>query len=190
MRNLGWTETKSKKVEANYHVMYQVSDAWKSAKLDKAAQDGYATVAFGLRVRTPLLNRVVLGNRSTPYEAEAEARSVANAFGQSYGLMNNRSGNEINTRARASKYRLHIRPTMQIHDACYYYIKDNLTVLTTFNKWAGDAFAWQDLPELDFKGVPLSGELDIFYPTWSSHVTLPNGSSEADIIKLITERKQ
>lgn len=48
-------------------------------------------VAFGLRVRTPLLKQVVFGARGMPYEAAAEGRTAGNALGQSYGLLNNRA---------------------------------------------------------------------------------------------------
>lgn len=72
--NLGWTEEKAKRVEANYHKLYAVSTEWVKTKIAEAALVGYAVSAFGLRVRTPLLAQTFLGTSSTPKEAEAEGR--------------------------------------------------------------------------------------------------------------------
>ena len=62
MNNCGFSEEEAKKVEKNYHVMYEVSDAWLEAKLLEASKLGYAELAFGLRLRTPLLARTVMGS--------------------------------------------------------------------------------------------------------------------------------
>lgn len=167
--------------------MYEVSDQWKAGKIAECTKTGYATVAFGLRVRTPMLNKVVLGTRSTPFKAEAEARTVGNAFGQSYCMLNNRTGNEINTKARASKYRLDIRPSLQIHDANYWLVRDDLDTLVQLNKWVGEGFAWQGLPEIQHDEVGLSGELDLFYPTWAEDVTIPNDATKAELIQICNE---
>ena len=181
MANCGFNENMSKSIEYNYHTMYQVSDEWKAVKIQQASDDGYTIVAFGLKIRTPLLAQVILGNNKTPYEAEAEGRTVGNAFGQSYGLMNSRSCNEINTKIRASKYRLDIKPASQIHDAGYWLVRDNLETLKFLNDAVGTAFSWQDLPEIAHDEVVLSGELDIFYPHWGAPTTLPNNISVTEI---------
>jgi len=181
IKNCGFTESMAKSIEFSYHDMYKVSDEWKAERIQEASKVGYAVVAFGLKVRTPLLAQVILGNNKTPFEAEAEGRTVGNAFGQSYGLMNSRSGNEINTQIRASKYRLDIRPSSQIHDACYWLCRDNLDTLKYLNDAVGKAFSWQQLPEIMHDEVTLSGELDIFYPHWGTSTTLPNNITSNEI---------
>jgi len=181
VKNCGFSEAVAKSIEANYHKMYIVSDQWKAAKIAKASKDGYTTVAFGLRVRTPLLNQVILGNNKTPYEAEAEGRTVGNAFGQSYGLMNSRSGMAIMKEVRKSKYRLAIKPCAQIHDALYFRCPDDFECLKYLNDLVGKEMSWQELPEIAHDEVKLSGELDIFYPHWGAPTTLPNYISVNEI---------
>ncbi|MDR8247505.1 DNA polymerase I, partial [Acinetobacter baumannii] len=55
VKNCGFSEPEAKRVEANYHKMYEVSDKWMAEKIQECCEKGYATVAFGLRIRTPLL---------------------------------------------------------------------------------------------------------------------------------------
>jgi DNA polymerase-1 len=186
MTNLGWSEEKSKSVEANYNMLYAESLEYKKDRIAECAADGYATVAFGLRVRTPLLQRVILDSSVTPYAAAAEGRTVGNAMGQSYGLLNNRACNEVMQKVWDSEFIYDILPCAQIHDAIYFRVVDNtnLRALEFLNKVVGDAMSWQDLPEIAHPIVGLSGEIDIFYPSWNDDYTIPNGASVEDIINL------
>ena len=118
-------EPTAKQVEKAYHDLYKVSDAWVQDKLNKASKDGYVTVAFGLRVRTPLLNQVVRGCSKTPHEADSEGRTAGNSLGQSWCLLTVRAGIECNKELRDSSYRLNILPVCTIHDALYYLVKDD-----------------------------------------------------------------
>ena len=184
MRNCGLGELEAKKIEANYHELYKVSDKWVEDKIDQATQDGYVTVAFGLRVRTPLLSKSVLGNSRTLHQAEAEGRTAANALGQSYGLLNNRAAIDFMERVWASPYRLSVLPVSLIHDAIYLLIEDSIEVVAWVNKNLIDAMKWQELPELHHDLVKLGAELSIFYPTWANEITLPNDADAAGILKL------
>jgi hypothetical protein len=58
-----------------------VSDQYVADRLLQASKDGYVEVAFGLRVRTPLLSQVVWGSSRVPFEAQAEGRTAGNAMG-------------------------------------------------------------------------------------------------------------
>ncbi len=170
MQQTGFSEEKAKGIEENYHRLYVESDNWVQAKLDQVCKDGYATVAFGLRVRAPLLAKY--GKTNT---TGGEQRTVGNAFGQSYCLLNSRAGNETCQKVKASKYRNQIKPTMQIHDACYFLVQDvGPTPLWFLNKTLGKAMAWDGLPEIQHPEVKLSGELDVFYPNWTKDTTLKN----------------
>ena len=186
MTNLGWSEEKSKAVEASYNALYVESLAYKKDRIAQFAADGYATVAFGLRVRTPLLQRVILDSSVTPYAAAAEGRTVGNAMGQSYGLLNNRACNEIMQKVWESEFIYDIKPCAQIHDAIYFRVVDsnNLAALEFLNRITGEAMAWQDLPEIAHPSVGLSGEIDIFYPSWNDDFTIPNGATAAEIINI------
>lgn len=118
MANLGWPEDKARSVEENYHKLYQVSDQYVQSRLAQASQDGYVDVAFGLRIRTPLLKQVIWGSSKIPYEAAAEGRWMGNALGQSYGLLNNRAAVEFmkkvwasRTALTSSRWRLFMMPS-------------------------------------------------------------------------------
>lgn len=187
MVKCGFSKEKAKRIEAAYHELYEVSDKWVAAKLNEAGKTGYVIAAFGLRVRTPLLKQVVAGTRKTPYEATAEGRSAGNALGQSWCLLNSRGGSEFMGKVRASKHRLNIRPTSQIHDAGYFLIKDDIEAIQYTNEHLVRAVEWQDHPEIAHPEVKLGGELSIFYPNWSKEITIPNGATETEIFTVIEE---
>lgn len=189
MSNLGWTEEKSKGIEANYHVLYAESDAYIQARLKQASIDGYVNVAFGLRVRTPLLSQVAWGSSGMPYEASAEGRTAGNAMGQSYCLLNNRAANDFMQKVWKSKYRLDILPIAEIHDAGYYLIRDNLEVVEWANREMILSMQWQELPEIQHPTVKLGAALDIFWPNWANPITLPNNADQATIIKVCNDAK-
>jgi Schitoviridae DNA polymerase len=185
VKNSGFTEEEAKKIEANYHKLYEVSTQWVKDRIAQAAEDGYATGAFGLRIRTPLLKRTLLGKSSTPREAEAEARTLGNAIsGQSYGLLNNRAANAVMERVWKSKYRFDILPVALIHDAIYFIARDNLDVIEWLNNVLIEEMEWQELPEIKHETVKLGAELDLFWPSWADPVTLPNNATQSEILTL------
>ena len=185
MKNCGFSEEKAKTTEKRYHDLYVVSDRWVQAKLDEAAKTGYVTAAFGLRVRTPLLAQVLRGTCKTPYEAEAEGRTAGNALGQSWCLLNNRAGSEFMRKVRASEFRLDIRPSIHIHDAQYFMIRDNMDTLQFTNKHLVEAVNWQDHPDIAHPEVGLGGELSLFYPTWANEIEIPNHATPEEVHQTI-----
>jgi DNA polymerase-1 len=188
VRNLGFSEAKAKEIEKAYHALYRVSDKWVQDKLDQAAKDGYVEVAFGLRVRTPLLSQTLRGHRTTPFQADAEGRTAGNALGQSYGLLNNRAANAFMKKVWASKYAHDILPIAQIHDASYYLIRDSVSVVEFVNNALIKEMQWQELPELQHDIVKLGAEMDVFWPSWATPITLPNNASTDAIRELCEER--
>lgn len=182
VKNCGFSEEVAKQIEANYHELYKESDAWMEAKIDQACVDGYVTLAFGLKLRTPLLKKTVLGNRYTTNEAKAEARTVGNALGgQSYGLLNNKAINDFMKIVWNSKYKHRIMPVALIHDAIYLVIDDDLEVVEFVNKHLTACMSWQDLPEIYHEEVNLGSELDLFYPHWGNGITLNPSWSQQEI---------
>ncbi len=177
----GFTKLVSQQIEDRYHELYKVSDEWVAAKLDEASRTGYITVAFGLRVRTPLLAQVIRGNSKTPREAEAEGRTAGNALGQSWGLLNNRAWVAFMQTVRAGPHRLDIRPCAQVHDAGYALIRDDIDVVRYVNEHLVEEVLWQDHPDIAHDLVKLGGELSIFHPTWAQEIVIPNGA-DADTI--------
>lgn len=181
MTNEGWDEEKAKRIEARYHELYQVSDEYIQTRLQQASKDGYVEVAFGLRVRTPLLSQVVFGAKGMPYEAAAEGRTAGNAMGQSYGLLNNRAAVDFMKKVWASPYRLDIKPIALIHDSIYLLIRDDVNIVEWANRELIISMKWQELPELHHPVVKLGANLDLFWPNWSNAITLPNNASAIEI---------
>jgi DNA polymerase-1 len=183
----GLNKEQAIEIETRYHELYKVSDQWIWDKIQEATKTGYVTVAFGLRVRTPLLKQVIRGNRKTPYEAEAEARSAGNAFGQSWCLLNSRAGSEFMGKVRKSAYRLDIRPCSQIHDAGYFLIRDCMEPLLYTNEHLVKAVRWQEHPDIAHPQVKLGGALSIFYPDWSKEIEIANDATEQEITETIAK---
>jgi DNA polymerase-1 len=185
MNNCGFTEAEAKAIEANYHTMYAVSAQWVKDKIMEASKIGYSTGAFGLRIRTPLLQQCIYGGKFVPKEAQAEARTLGNAIsGQSYGLLNNRAAVEFRERVLASPYRYDVKIIALIHDAIYLLIRNHIDVVHWVNENLPECMQWQDLPELQHPTVKLGGDLDLFYPSWKTSYTLPNHATKEEIVAI------
>ena len=185
VKNCGFTEELAKQIESKYHELYVISDKWIAQKLDEASKYGYVTAAFGLRVRTPRLAQVIRGTSKTPKEAEAEGRTAGNALGQSWCLLNTRAAIEFLSLVRKSQYKYLIRPTIQIHDAQYYLVKDDIDLIMFMNKHLVEAVQWQKHPDIYHPDVGLGGDLSLFHPNWSKEMTIPNSISKEDLYNLI-----
>ena len=183
MHNVGLPMEIAKTIEENYHTLYTVSDDWVREKVVGASKDGYVTVAFGMRVRTPLLAKTLLNTSSTPYEAQSEARTAGNALGQSWGMLTNRAGIEFQKRTWASKYIYDILPIAQIHDALYFLVRNNLGCVNWFNTNLIECMQWQQDPMIQHKTVKLGGNVEIYHPSWEHKFTIPNNASNAEIVK-------
>lgn len=187
MNNLGIPKDEAKAIEANYHKLYSHSDEWVQNKLKLASEIGYVTLAFGLRLRTPILEQILLNKMSTPYEGQAEGRTAGNALGQSYGLLNNRASIEFQQRVLSSPYKYDIKPIAHIHDAMYFLVRDQVGIVKWFNDNLVECMEWQKLPEIMHPDVHLGGEIDIFYPTWKNGITIPNNASKREIFNICTK---
>lgn len=190
MTNCGFDEATARKIEANYHKLYKVSNEYVEQQINKAAVDGYLSVAFGLKIRTAIINRTVLGTRVTPYQAEAEKRTLGNAIGQSWGLLNNRSTCAFMDTVKNSQYKHDILCVSLIHDAAYFIIKDDTEVIKFVNDNLIKEMKWQNHPAIAHPTVPLGGELDICINGWHQTVTIPNDASQAEIDGIYREAKQ
>lgn len=188
VKKCGFSKEIALQIEKKYHELYKESDEWVANKLKEAAKVGYVTVAFGLRVRTPLLSQVLRGTSKTPFEAEAEGRTAGNALGQSWGLLNSRAASEFLAKVRNhEEYKHLVRPCAHIHDAQYYLVKDDVQVIRWMNEHLVIAVEWQEAPEIQHPDVKLGGELDLFWPSWADGITIPNHATEQDIINLVTK---
>lgn len=190
VNNLGWTEEKAKAVEKGYHDLYAESDRYIQQRLEQATHTGYVEVAFGLRVRTPLLSQVVWGSPKMPFAAIAEGRTAGNAMGQSYGLLNTRAANEFMAKVWASEYRYEVFLVAMIHDACYVIMPETAEAVAWVNKTLIEAMSWQELPEIQHPIVKLGAELDLFWPSWANAITVPNNATVEEIQQIAIKGKE
>lgn len=188
--NLGFSEEQAKAIEKGYHELYKVSDEYVQQRLRQASKDGYVEVAFGLRIRTPLLKQVIFGAQGMPYEAAAEGRTAGNALGQSYGLLNNRAANAFMQKVWASPYRYDILPVALIHDAIYLLIRGRADVVEWANKHLPHEMSWQELPEIQHPTVKINAALDLFWPDWAHPITLPFEATQDQLKELCKQAKE
>ena len=180
----GASKEKAEKIYKAFHSLYHVSDEWVQSKIETAFSHGYVVGAFGLKLRTPKMSKSMKADLDKNFAVGEEFRTAANALGQSYGLLNSRSGVEFNRSVRNSPYRYDIRPICQIHDAQYFIIKDDPDVFLFCNEGLVKADSWQELPEIKHPDVHLGGELSIFYPTWGEEFVVPNHVSKEELLSL------
>lgn len=187
MVNCGFSPELAQDIFERYHQMYAVSTKWVNDQLNQASRNGYVTIAFGLRLRTPLLAQSIRGTKKTPYEVEAEGRTAGNALGQSWCLLNSRAGSEFMGKVRQGKFRLDIRPSLQIHDAQYYLIRDNIDTLLYCNEHVVKAASWQEDPLIEHPDVKLSGTLVVLYPSWAKETKIPNNATQEQVFAIVKD---
>jgi len=179
IKSFGFSKKQAVEIEKEFHKLYFVSDEWIDNQIKLANQQGYVDLAFGLRLRTPMLPNVVLSSYKTmPWEAYKEIKTVANATGQSYGLLNSYSGNMFMEKVWAHpKYQEWILPGAQIHDSQYYLVRNHLGCM----KWVNDnliqCMEWADLEPIWHPTVGLGAQLEVYYPDWSTPIKIPNYAS-------------
>lgn len=189
VNNSGFALEEAKAIVANYKDLYKESEEYTTERIAQAAEDGYVQVAFGLRTRTPVLAKSILGNSKTPNLATAEARTVGNALSQSYCMLTCRALNEFMKRVYASEYKHDIMPVNIVHDALYLMIRDNIHVVKWVNDNLIDCMSWQELNEIKHDKVKLSAELGLFYPDWSNEITLKNNINRKQIKEIVLKSK-
>lgn len=190
MRNCGLSKKKAVNIEDRFNALYAVSRKWVNSKLEEATHTGYVVLAFGLKLRTPKLSKVIWDSEKIPKEALSESRTAGNALsGQSYGLLNSRAVLEFMRRVRASKYRLEIKTCTVIHDAIYLRMANRYEVVEWVNTNLVECMQWQELPELQHEQIKLNAELDLF-PSWDKPITLPNNANIETIFNKVNTFKQ
>lgn len=177
----GFPMEQAKEIYNAYHDLYKVSGQFNKNNEKFMAEHGYIECAFGLRLRTPIIEKCVIGNSHTPYEAEAEIRSGNNAVTQSWGMLLNRAMIATNNRIIAAGYENDILPINLIHDAGYFLIKNNPIFVKFLNDVLIEEMSWNDHPAIRSTEVPMAAELDIGY-SWDKMKTLKNHLTIEEII--------
>jgi DNA polymerase-1 len=52
------------------------------------------------------------------------------------------------------------------------------------------AVQWQEDPAIVHDEVKIGGQFGIFYPSWNTEITLPNGATEQEIFSIIDQHLQ
>jgi len=186
VNNLGFDPKEAKQIEDNYHELYKASDEWVQDKLLKASKDGYIEVAFGLRVRTPVLHKTLLNRSHMPFEAAAEGRTAGNALGQSYGLLNNYSAIKFMEEVAEANLSHQILPIAQIHDSQYYLVKADPNLLAWINNRLINAMCTIPCSELIHSEVGLEAELEVLYPNMSCSTKLSSNATAKEIYEMFS----
>ena len=167
-----------------FHELYVESDIWVDKSLYEASLVGYATLAFGLRLRVPAMKLCNFGSGTEPYVAYKEGMTLGNAFGQSYSLLTSHGSVLMNRRIQASKWKYEMFPIGDIYDAIYHVIPASLEAVKWYNDNLIECMRWNELPEIQHDTVKLEANVDIQYPTWAEELTLPNNATELEIARL------
>ncbi len=176
----GFPKEQAEQVEKAYHELYQVSGEFNDRNKDHMVEHGYVTCAFGLKLRTPIISKTVLGTSKTPYEAEAEVRSANNAVTQSWGMLLNRAMIATNNRIEAAGYGLSILPINMIHDAGYFLVKNDPEIVKFLNDVLIEEMSWNDDDRIRSTDVPMKASLEIG-KSWDKLKPLPNKASIEEI---------
>lgn len=187
MKTFGFSKDEALRIEQQYHELYEVSDEWVKDRLYEAHKQGYVELAFGHRLRTPMLPQIIWGSDSIPFPVHKEMKTAGNALGQSYGLLNSHSSNLFMERVWNSEWRYEIFPVIQIHDSQYYLVRNKLGLLKWLNDNLVECMEWQDLDAIRHDEVGLGGTLEIYYPNWATPIKIPNGISKSALRKLLHE---
>lgn len=185
VKTFGFSEAEAKAIEERYHELYEVADRWVMDQLEQANKTGFVELAFGLRLRTPILQKVIFNSRSMPYQAHQEMKTAGNALGQSYGLLNSHSANLFLQRVWDSEFKYQVMPCMQVHDSQYYMIRNTLNCLKWVNDNLIECMEWNQLPAIQHPTVHLGANLELYYPSWRDKLTIPNRISKADLRTLL-----
>lgn len=168
-KNVGMSIEQAKQVEEAYHTLYTISDMWLQQQLAIAEKLGYATLAFGLKIRTKYLNSY---NPNHINLREQERRTIGNALSQSYCMLTDRCANEFLDRVDNANLSDSIIPINKIHDSTYYLVRNNLGIFSWFYNNLIECIEWQEDPKLVHDTVKLRGDICIYYPNWANEIKL------------------
>lgn len=176
----GFPKDQAEQIEKAYHELYQVSGEFDDRNRDYMEEHGYVECAFGLKLRTPIIAKTILGTSKTPYEAEAEVRSANNAVTQSWGMLLNRAIIATNTRIEAAGYGTSILPINMIHDAGYFMVKDDPETVKFLNDTLIEEMSWNDNDLIRSTDVPMKASLEIG-KAWDDLTNLKNNLTLEEI---------
>lgn len=184
-KNLGFGSDEAQSIENSFKELYKESIDWVQDRLDEVAKTGYAELAFGLKLRSVLMHKCDMKGRNVPPQARKEGRTIGNALGQSWGLLNNRAAVAVNKRLKEDGMREKILPCALIHDAMYFLVQKDIHTIKYLNDVLQEEVTWQEDELIKHDKVHLGGGLSIFYPTWAEEIDLPTSGTEEELIDVL-----
>jgi DNA polymerase-1 len=186
MTRAGFSEEEAKAIEKAYNEMYAVSIAFAKKNVEFAIKHGYVELAFGLRLRTPVLERTVGDIENLPYMAQEEGRSANNAVTQSWGMLINRTAIAFDDTLYASAYREDIILSNTIHDALYGLVRNEGNAVKFLNDNLIHEMEWNAHPLIFSTEVPMGATLEIGH-SWDKLNKLSNRASMEEVKKFLQE---
>ena len=180
-KRTGFSLDQATKIEKAFHELYKVSGKFNEKNKQFMEKHGYVECAFGLKLKTPIISKCVLGNSKTPYEADKEARSANNAITQSWGMLLNRAMNATNARIEEAGYSADILPCNMIHDAGYFIVKNNPECIKFLNDVLIKEMEWNDDAKIKSTHVPMRASLEVG-KSWDKLTQLHNNATLEEII--------
>lgn len=171
--NCGFEQEEADAIYANYYSLYRVSAKWLEEKLAEVAEQGYAEVAFGLRVYCYGITRAMLNSQRTPKAIQEFVRTLGNAIGgQSYGQLTVDAGYKFLCRVYDAGLENDVFSVGTIHDADYLMWRDDPELTAWVNYNLIDCMMdVSEHPELQ-SDIPLPANLDVYSPSWDKPITL------------------
>ena len=187
----GFSKQVSNKVYSNFLKMNQVTIEWQEDKMYAAADKGYVTLAYGLRLRTPALALCAFGSSYLPKDARKQAKTATNALCQSYSQITGRASIKVFDEINASKYRGKAFQLCDIYDCLILAIPNTIDSVLFFNEMLVRIMTdISEVPELTHDIVQLEAELEICFPDWSNPIAIPNAATAKDIVQINKERNK
>ena len=179
-KRAGFTMEQATDIEQAFHELYKVSGEFNEKNKQFMEKHGYVECAFGLKLRTPIIPKCVLGNSRTPHEADKEARSANNAITQSWGMLLNRAMNATNKRIEEAGYSTDILPCNMIHDAGYFLVKNDPKYIKFLNDVLIEEMEWNDEDTIRSTDVPMKASLALG-KSWDKLINLHNHATLEEI---------
>jgi DNA polymerase-1 len=186
MTRAGFSKKEAKAIEKAYNEMYAVSIAFARKNVKFAIKHGYVKLAFGLRLRTPVLERTTGDIDNLPYMAQEEGRSANNAVTQSWGMLINRTTIAFDNALYESQYRESIILSNTIHDALYGLVRNEAGPVKFLNDNLIKEMEWNDHPLIFSTEVPMGATLEIGH-SWDKLRKLNNYASTEEVKKFLQE---
>lgn len=171
VKNCGFSYEEAERIYEAFHRLYHVSDEWVDARLEQGKKDGYVNLAYGHRIKTPLLKDSIQG-RNAPYIAVKERRTAANALGQSYCMVTGFTTAAMYRELYDLGLKDDILPVGEVHDACYWLVKDEPHVIAEAKRLMEKHMPNHGLPELEHEQVKLDIDAFIIRDSWANPVSL------------------